>query len=42
MNSPMPGQEKVVSVSTAPASSAANCRPIMVKMGMKAFLSPWL
>jgi len=38
----MPGQEKVLSVSTAPAMSRETCKPIMVRMGTKAFRSPCL
>ncbi len=37
----MPGQEKMVSVSTAPPSSAPICRPTTVSTGISALRSPW-
>jgi hypothetical protein len=36
---PMPGHENTVSVTTAPPSRVPNCRPVIVTMGMAAFLS---
>ncbi len=33
----MPGQEKIVSVTMAPASRLPNCRPRTVRIGMRAF-----
>src|SRR6185312_2735679 len=38
-NWPMPGHENTVSVRTAPPSSVPNCRPITVRIGMKALRS---
>ncbi len=35
----MPGHEKTVSVTTAPPSSVPNWRPVMVTIGIAAFLS---
>ena len=38
----MPGQLNVVSVSTAPASSSAICRPMIVITGTSALRKAWL
>ncbi len=38
---PMPGQEKIVSVSTAPASSVPTCRPMVVTTGISALRKAW-
>ena len=35
----MPGHENTVSVTTAPPSRVPNCSPVIVTMGMAAFLS---
>src|SRR5712692_10076525 len=38
---PMPGQEKMVSVTMVPARSVPNCSPRMVMMGMSALRKAW-
>ncbi len=38
----MPGHENTDSVSTAPASRIATCKPINVTTGIMAFFSEWL
>ncbi len=35
----MPGHENTVSVTTAPPSRVPNCSPVMVTIGIAAFLS---
>ena len=37
----MPGHAKMVSVTTAPPRSCANCSPSRVTIGIAAFLSAW-
>ncbi len=37
----MPGQEKIVSVTMAPASRVPNCNPRIVRIGISALRKAW-